>query len=577
MSNNQTEKVFTTILMLVGSFSFAMTIAVMSSVIANQDILYMEFRQKMEELSEYMNHRAMPEKLQQKLVNHFDYLFNVQYGKLELEILQQLPSSLRSEMMKLNAPILLNHPFIAGSTDPFILEEMSKILVPRTFSPNEQIVSRKSPIKCIYFIRIGKVDVLSPTDDKSTITSLLEGDHFGAYEFFFGRPSSYTHNTATFTEMLLVHRADFEAMMSDPRFDREARIVDFTTMYITTKLGSFEEVKEKTSPEETTDEGEEEDMYLLAPKDFVEGLEKWSAQQQILDASGLDTLERNPDGTPKTMPATIRQRKNRSSRDSFGSSRSTSPGPFFGEIGRVLEREDSVMSSSDFDEEQSSAKHRGLVNCFLEYRSVGIDLRKKVKQLKKNMGKKKKFQDMMNEEEEEMLGSASKGIILANSRFRKLWDVLCFIGTLWYSIAIPFRLYLVTWENDTPFTDKFGFAMPIDWIFDFFFVTNIALNARYFATTEINEKGKVTNIVDRVAIWDEYALSGRMLTDVLISIPYDFVGFSFGSWNALRIPKLLTAFRLPYLITRLKRHLETQSILVRYFFREVATLRRGLL
>ena len=62
-SNNINEKIFTTILMLVGSFSFAMTIAVMSSVIANQDILYMEFRQKMEVLSTYMSHRGLPEEV----------------------------------------------------------------------------------------------------------------------------------------------------------------------------------------------------------------------------------------------------------------------------------------------------------------------------------------------------------------------------------------------------------------------------------------------------------------------------------------------------------------------------------
>jgi len=48
ISRSVLDQFFSTCIMLAGSFSFALTIAVMSSVIANQDILYMEFRQKME-------------------------------------------------------------------------------------------------------------------------------------------------------------------------------------------------------------------------------------------------------------------------------------------------------------------------------------------------------------------------------------------------------------------------------------------------------------------------------------------------------------------------------------------------
>ena len=44
-------------------------------------MLYMEFRQKMEELGNYMDHRAMGDATQQKLINHFEYLYMVQYGK----------------------------------------------------------------------------------------------------------------------------------------------------------------------------------------------------------------------------------------------------------------------------------------------------------------------------------------------------------------------------------------------------------------------------------------------------------------------------------------------------------------
>lgn len=192
-SNNINEKIFTTILMLVGSFSFAMTIAVMSSVIANQDILYMEFRQKMEVLSTYMSHRGLPEEvrwdgifllymylyanthtrtfarrsplpppqLNTKLKNHYDYLLNVQYGKLELQILGELPSSLRNEVLMQSEHLVRSHPFISSSNDAFLSEEIVKILVPRTYSPNEVVIIENSPVSDIFFIRFGKVNILA--------------------------------------------------------------------------------------------------------------------------------------------------------------------------------------------------------------------------------------------------------------------------------------------------------------------------------------------------------------------------------------------------------------------------------
>ena len=140
---------FTTLMMLTGAFSFAMVIAVMSSVIANQDMLYMEYRQNLEQVMGYMKFRNLKDKLQSKVLNHFDYLFTTQYGKLEIQILNELPSALKSEVLMLNEYLVKTHPFIKGTNDAFFSGEMIKILIPRTYSPNEIIVLRQSPLNCM--------------------------------------------------------------------------------------------------------------------------------------------------------------------------------------------------------------------------------------------------------------------------------------------------------------------------------------------------------------------------------------------------------------------------------------------
>jgi hypothetical protein len=104
----------------------------MSSVIANQDMLYMEFRQKMEELGEYMTNRAMSDSMQQKLTNHFEYLYMVQFGKQENNILDQLPSSLQKEVLKLNLPIVQANPFCKGSGNTFLAKQLALYIKPWT-------------------------------------------------------------------------------------------------------------------------------------------------------------------------------------------------------------------------------------------------------------------------------------------------------------------------------------------------------------------------------------------------------------------------------------------------------------
>ncbi|GMI42853.1 hypothetical protein TeGR_g1270 [Tetraparma gracilis] len=222
ISNTNLARSFSVVIMFIGSFCFAMVIAVMSSVIANQDILYMEFRQKMETLSSYMKYRGLKEELQMKISNHFDYLFSVQFGKLELQILDELPAALKSEVLMLNEFLVKNHPFIKSSNDKFFTGELIKILIPRTYSPNEVVVFRHSPTPCMFFIRFGKINLLA-LDDVSTVTSLLAGEHFGGFEFLFDVLFEHTHKTGTFSELLVLERSQFDTLLAHPRFEDQQK------------------------------------------------------------------------------------------------------------------------------------------------------------------------------------------------------------------------------------------------------------------------------------------------------------------------------------------------------------------
>mmetsp|Transcript_18981 Transcript_18981/g.39543 ORF Transcript_18981/g.39543 Transcript_18981/m.39543 type:complete len:2349 (+) Transcript_18981:25-7071(+) len=549
VSTNLAEKIFTSIMMLVGSFSFAVTIAVMSSVIANQDILYMEFRQNMESLNDYMHHHAMPEGLQLKLQNHFSYLYAMQYGKLEVDILAHLPKSLRTEVMKLNVPLLEAVPFCKGlKTFPILVEEMAKLLKPRTYSPHEAVVVRDAPIRQIFIIRNGKVNMILPSDDKSTLTSLLVGDHFGSFEFFFGTPSEYGYITASFTELLSLARKDFEDLMLSPMFDTEARSIDFTVSLITSELFP-EAIGRRRKKSGNDDEGAKgSENGDVAPKEIIEELTKWSKKQAAVDS----TIDGSSPSPPRDQHAFF------GSSPPLGSSRNLDARNRRASRGKrpSFHRDSSVRSSSSLDDEGEGEKFLGIVLTFLDWREQRKKRQEKVEQMQKNMGKKNKFSEMMDESEDE---EKPRGVILANSLFREIWDVTLLVNTTWASLAIPYRLYVQSRDDGNPWGNELGFGIFVDYVFDVFCIINIILNARYFANTEINEQGKQINIVDRELIFGEYWHSGRMIRDIVIAIPYDLLGFAFGAWNFCRVPKMLAAFRFPYLVSRLKDHLNRRK------------------
>ena len=160
---------------------------------------------------------------------------------------------------------------------------------------------------------------------------------------------------------------------------------------------------------------------------------------------------------------------------------------------------------------------------------------------------------MMNEGEEEKNAS---WVVLQSSRAREVYDCVSFLFTLWISIAVPYRLYLVGLNTD----ETWGYGIVVDYASDAFFFFNIILNARFFGTVEINEKGKLVDIVDKQRLFSDYYSSGRLLGDLITVIPCDVLGFLIGNWYMLRLPKLLMAARFPFLVTRLKNHLERHKI-----------------
>ena len=538
VSNTNDERILSILMMFLGAFILASTIAVMSSVIANQDILYMEFRQKMEELGGYMEGRAMSDAITQKLTNHLEYLYMIQYGKDELSIIDHLPSSLRKEVFNLNLPIVLANPLCRGaSANPYLARQIAQTLKPWTYSPDEVIIYANAPVFKMYMIQSGKVNILSAdqTDQTSTVTSLLELDHFGTFEFLFGTPSEFTHRTATFSEILVMEKDAFQSMMENPRLDDDCRAIDASVKQISAFLnkdhigdhigahllsssGQKKEKAEKAGDPDPDDGSSSADGPLSAAKCSI-----------VITAEDLKDVE-----------AYVSRMK--AHNDNIANA--LTPSPF-----TPAYNMDDELEEADLD------RHLGVTQVFLDWHKHRTAVKEKIETMSKNMGKNKKFADMTAEDG----GQTKTGfIILATSKTREVYDCMSLFFTAWISLAVPYRLYLVASLPPLGIrtNEAWGYGIVVDYASDVFFVLNIFLNARFFATTDFNERGQLIDIIDKEKLFADYYKSGRLLGDVLTVIPFDILGLFIGQWYLLRVPKLLMAFRFPFLIVRIKNHLE---------------------
>ena len=570
-SSSNMQRSFTTLMMLVGAFSFAMVIAVMSSVIANQDILYVDFRQKLEIVNEYMTFRGLPDDLQRKLVNHFDYLFDTQYGKLEIQVLDELPNALKTEVLMLNEYLVKNHPFVLYTKDRFFSGELMKILIPRTYSPNEIVVFRHSPIACMFFIRFGKINILAQ-DDQSTVTSLLAGEHFGGFEFFFDLLYEHTLKTGTFTELLVLEREHFDKMLSNPRFadikeDIEATVTTFCKFLNQGLLGigdaKFKSTRNKTKGGKNASSSGDGDS--VEDDAIVEKKEKENAAAALAEAKKLADDESAksptiPDRNNRRTFSPKRSPASRAKKPALRSKEDVFPTYFINKLKKEFEEAEKVDEEMTENEcpyaTTESGYHRGVTALLLDWWKQRNSVNEQIHIFSSNMSKKKKFADMLNDkEDEELILMPDYFVILADSRLRMVWDSVSFVLAVYLSIMIPQRLHDSTEATNSVLTDELGSLLPLDWVCDFFFVLDIILHARVFALTEINEQGKTIHITERDQMLAEYFRNDHMVRDLLTFFPYDLFGLAIGSFNALRVPKLLIAFRLPGILTQLKVHL----------------------
>ncbi|XP_070180832.1 uncharacterized protein [Littorina saxatilis] len=176
------EYIFTGLTFLIGVFVFAAVVGNVGDVISNMNAARHDFQARMDQIKFYLNHRNVPEHLQDQIKRWAEYTWARTKAIDEHSMLQLLPSRLRTEVAIHVHLQTLKKVRIFEQCEEGLLRELVLKLKPSIFSPGEYICRIGEIGREMYIIDHGKVEILFPdrqTGQMKQVAIMKPGNYFG--------------------------------------------------------------------------------------------------------------------------------------------------------------------------------------------------------------------------------------------------------------------------------------------------------------------------------------------------------------------------------------------------------------
>lgn len=212
------EYVMASIIMLMGASLYAFIIGGVASLLSNLQAARSSYSEHMESVEQYLRARRVPAHLGIRVHDFYEYLWHRHKGLNEKSLLQDLPESLRLDiLLHLARDVLAHVPLFRHST-PVLRNKLLLALKPATFGPGNYLVREGEMGKCIYFITSGEVEIIAGEEEKSFGT-MSPGDYFGYLSLALGEQCSGSIRACGYCEVLILDKASYDDISSEyPEF-----------------------------------------------------------------------------------------------------------------------------------------------------------------------------------------------------------------------------------------------------------------------------------------------------------------------------------------------------------------------
>lgn len=170
-------RIYTMFVMLLGVGIYGIVIGNISRIFAESARYKEQAREKFSELSLFMKHYHIPNKLQSSVFNYYNHIQAKRLSDNDHQIISELPQALKKELqIYMNMQLIRNLDLFSSSTQS-CLKTVAGALEERFYGPGNTVIKIGEIGEEMFIIGHGTVDVIS-SDDK-LITQLHEGQFFG--------------------------------------------------------------------------------------------------------------------------------------------------------------------------------------------------------------------------------------------------------------------------------------------------------------------------------------------------------------------------------------------------------------
>ncbi|TPX78625.1 hypothetical protein CcCBS67573_g00163 [Chytriomyces confervae] len=208
------EQVLTMMFIIIGALLYATLVGLISSAAISYDASGRLYRQKIDELTEYLHWKNIDTDTKKRLLQYYEFKYKGKYFE-EKNLLADMNESLRREISSITCKQLIEKvPFlkreIRDGRDGLYLGKIATALIPATFIPGDRIICQGEQATHMFFILNGKVDVLV---NGNVVATICDGGFFGEVALVANIPRTATVIAATPCNLYTLSSADFNSII----------------------------------------------------------------------------------------------------------------------------------------------------------------------------------------------------------------------------------------------------------------------------------------------------------------------------------------------------------------------------
>ncbi len=212
------EYLFSSFVMLLGASIYALVIANVASLLSNLDAAKAAFHQRMAVIRQYLLARGVAPSTYDLVRDYYDYVWHRYRGSCDIEFLEDLPNSLRIEILHHLTQQLVEQVPLLRDASHTLRDALLLALKSRVFAPNTMLIRESEKGDSIMFLSKGSAEIVSLKDDKSH-GHLEAGDFFGLLSLILEERRTASVRASSYCDVFVLEKDDFDRIRSEyPEF-----------------------------------------------------------------------------------------------------------------------------------------------------------------------------------------------------------------------------------------------------------------------------------------------------------------------------------------------------------------------